>query len=308
MTINIPEIIYTLPSYLRRHKIVQFLLWMSPDSNIQLVNFNGNSKLYADISDPSPRQHLLLKKFEPEFFSVVKPFLANGGVFFDVGANWGFCSFGLIGCLPDQRSNIKCHLFEANSRICEILSKSTLLHTDCSFCINNCCVTNQKGISKLKISTRQSGESFISDEGEQLVQNLVLDDYIQKQGIQKINLMKLDIEGWEPLALKGCFNSLKMGIIDAIYTEFISEHLVRSGFNLKSFGTFLENANYQLFYCRSSELESSFVDRSSKFDINVNQHRLKLANLDINKIPSEMHTGIRNILAIHKKSQYLYNS
>ena len=116
---NISEFVLWLPKNLRRHKLIQLLLLIFPDSFIQKVSFNGEAKVFVDLHDAAPRQALITGLFEPEFFDIAKPFLAEGGTFFDVGANWGFCSYGLINLI--NRYNIQCHLFEANPVISNIL-------------------------------------------------------------------------------------------------------------------------------------------------------------------------------------------
>ena len=51
------------------------------------------------------------------------------------------------------------------------------------------------------------------------VQVVRLDDYAQAQGLQKIDLLKLDLEGYELPALRGASRLLKEGAIRAVYSE-----------------------------------------------------------------------------------------
>ena len=78
---NITKIIQALPTFLRRHKLINFLLFLSPQSQTQLVQFNDNASAYANVSDPFIQTILITKSFEPEFFSIAAPFLSKGGVF-----------------------------------------------------------------------------------------------------------------------------------------------------------------------------------------------------------------------------------
>lgn len=295
---NISKILSLIPPFFRRHKLIQFFLLISPQSRIQLIQFNGSARLWADLSDPNPRNYLLQETFEPEFFEIAKPFLSEGGVFFDIGANFGFCSFGLMSCLPKQK--LEYHLFEANPNIYQILLKSAKLHPDQNFKINNRCVTDQEGISKLKIIKHQLGMSFISDEGDLEVTNLTLDQYIREFSIQSIYFMKIDIEGWEFFALQGGKNSFQNGIIKALYIEISSVNLGRNGFYPEDCCEFLRNVGFQLFYCKRADLESRWIDDSKSFILTLNGYPLRICPL-VN-FPKNYQT---DILAIHNQSSYL---
>lgn len=293
---NIYKIIAQLPPVLRRHKLVRLLLFISPDSRIQLIQFNESAKLFADITDPNPRNCLITQIFEEEFFLIAKPFLVKGGVFFDVGANFGFCSFGLMGCLKDI--DMEYHLFEANQNIYEILLMSKDLQITQNIYINHCCVTDKEGISKLNIVKKNLGQSFISKAEGQAVDNITLDKYINKSS-KKINFMKIDIEGWEPFALKGAINSLTSGIIETLYIEISSVNLARNGFVPNDCFKLLEEAGFELFYCKPADFESKIVNPDKIFNLSINGHSLKLAYMD--KFPEQHQT---DILAIHKQADF----
>ncbi len=189
--IDIAGICGVLPKFFRRHKLVKALLFLSPQSRVQLVEFNGGARLYADISDSFPRSYFLGHSFEPEFFSIATPFLSKGGIFFDVGAHVGFCTFGLIHALRGQ--GVACHLFEANREACELMRRSAGLYPHETILINNSAVSDKPGMSRLFLKKGHLSGSYISEKGSQEVSNLRLDDYIQTQAIQRIDFLKMDI-------------------------------------------------------------------------------------------------------------------
>lgn len=295
---NISKIVHTLPRFLRRHKVVRMLLFLSPGSRIQLITFNDSCRLFVDISDPFARSYFFVKGFDPEFFSLAVPFLTKDGVFFDVGANFGFCSFGLIGCLAGR--NLGYYLFEANADICRLLSQSAKLYPNQTIQISHCCVTDSPGVSKLSVTYNNFGSSFICDEGTQGVKNLLLDDYICERSIKKINFLKIDIEGWEIHALRGAMNSLKAGVIETIYIEVSTENLSRAGFSPEDCFALLRDCGFILFYVRAKDFQSGVADDNEAFDLDVNGYPLKVAVL--NSFPSE---HITDILAIHRSSRFI---
>lgn len=295
---NIYKIVHSLPRFFKRHKLVRLLLTLSPGSRVQLVAFNGSARLFADISDPFARSYFLAKGFDPEFFSIAKPFLSEGGVFFDVGANFGFCSFGLMNSLAQK--GVGYHLFEANGDICSLLLQSAKLYPDQTIRIGHCCVTDSPGVSRLMIAYNNFGSSFISNAGTQEVKNIILDNYILQSSIKKINLLKIDVEGWEVRALKGAMNSLIAGVVDTVYIEVSTRNLSRAGFSVEECFDLLREAGFYLFYVKASDFESGIADRSKAFTLHVNGSFLTVAKLE--HFPAY---HLTDILAIHKSSEFL---
>ena len=89
---------FSLPTFLKRHSIVEGLLRTKLISSEQLVSFNRSSLAYLNLNDPEPRNIFLKSSFDPDFFYIASSFIPPKEVFFDLGANYGLCSFGL---LPD---------------------------------------------------------------------------------------------------------------------------------------------------------------------------------------------------------------
>ena len=294
---NIAKIMEHLPALARRHKLVELFLRMSPDSAIQKVTFNDGATLFADISDAFPRAYFLMRSFEPEFFRIAHPFLAKGGHFFDVGANFGFCSFGMMA---EAAGRIEYHLFEANVDIVKILKRSMTLHPKEKISLNHCCVSDQPGVSKLKVDSKQLGSSYISDKGDQDVTNLVLDHYIRQRGIKRIDFMKMDVEGWEPLALRGGINSFIGGVVPALYMELSTINLARNKFTPWDCLDFLKAAGFSLFYCKQADFIAGVADDKKAFTLHVNGRGIRVAPLE--NLPEQYQT---DVLAIHESAGWL---
>ena len=49
---------------------------------------------------------------------------------------------------------------------------------------------------------------------------ITLDEYIQKNNLEFIDFIKIDVEGYEPEVIFGAANSLKLGIINCIQFEY----------------------------------------------------------------------------------------
>lgn len=250
---NISRFIKALPRSLRRQKVAAFLRDVSPSSRIQLIEFNDGVQLYADIRDGNALSWLVVGRWEPDFFDIAGPFLCQGGVFFDVGANFGCCTFGLLRDIPGGK--VKCHLFEANRDICDCLNRSAGLYRGESVRVNHACVSDREGLSGLVVNERHLGASFVSSHGAMKAENLILDRYIRDNGIRTVQFMKIDVEGHEPFALNGAKESLASGCVEAVYLEISSVHLSRSGSSPEKLLNTLSGLGFRAYWCRPADLE-----------------------------------------------------
>ena len=155
--------------------------------------------------------------------------LADGGAYLDVGANFGLLSFGLAG---RHGGNIDFHLFEPNPRLVETIARSRPLYPQMRCTVNQVAVSDQAGEVRFSINDQQSGVSHIStaeETGGVVVPAITLDGYLAETGLEKVELLKLDIEGFELSALRGASESLLNRRIQAVYFEYFEKYLVRAG-------------------------------------------------------------------------------
>lgn len=283
-----------LPRWARRHMVVKLCIRLFPGLRKQAIEFNEKGKAFVDLADPNPRNYFLTKSFEPEFFEIALPFLNGGGTFFDCGANFGLCSFGLAGMV--QPPNVDFHLFEANPGLVPFLNESRGLHPMCRFTITHGCLSDRVGTSRLSISEVSSGQSFATaDEGVN-VDNVVLDDYIEHRAISEVTFMKLDIEGYEPYALRGLVRSFQNGIVKAIYVEASPETLARAGFAMNDLVGLLREGGFAVFLCKPEDIAR--VPTAEWFSCRICDLPLRLAPLNVE---IDFQT---DFLAIHKTSGF----
>lgn len=57
--------------------------------------------------------------------------------------------------------------------------------------------------------------------GSYEVESIILDDFIENQDIDKVDLLKIDIEGADLLALHGCQRSISRGLVRAVLCELL---------------------------------------------------------------------------------------
>ena len=86
------------------------------------------------------------------------------------------------------------------------------------FYVNRAHVNNSM-LAPSKIATEYLDEEVIENIDKIVVAAMSLDDFCDTHDIQKIDILKMDIQGGELLALKGAERLLSSSCIDLIYTE-----------------------------------------------------------------------------------------
>jgi hypothetical protein len=115
-----------------------------------------------------------------------------------------------------------------------------------------------------------------------------------------VNFLKIDVEGREPLVLKGALRSFERGIVDAVYVKLSDGNLVRSGYRPDQCLSILNGAGFDLFYCKSVDFETGVVKESETLQVEINGIPLKLAR--VTSFPPDHQT---DILAIHSGLQVM---
>jgi FkbM family methyltransferase len=228
--------------------------WMrlTGESPLQLVRIRDNSFGYADMSDGFLRLIVIDKGFEVDFFNIADRIFKEGGVFLDVGANHGLLSFGLAG---RHGKAIDFHLFEPNLNLIAAIEKTRELYPSMFLTLNAAAVADVEGTISFEVDPSQTGVSHITAAGDGVtVPCLTLDRYIESCGLSGVGLLKLDVEGYELLALRGARTSLETRKIQAVYFEYFTKLLIRVGPPTELLA-FLDSMRFEVCFCRRSDLE-----------------------------------------------------
>jgi FkbM family methyltransferase len=249
---NICTLLEPAPLWFRRHLLVQCLLGVFPKSHDQWIAFNDRAKAYVDLRDPEVRNVFLKRSFEPDFIKLACAILAEGGVSFDCGANFGLCTFGLIPLL--DLGHLSFHLFEANPRLIRYLEKSKSLFPSATIDVVEGCTSDRPGATRFRFDAQFTGHSHVDADGASAQANVVLDDYLESQGIDRVTFLKMDLEGQELNGLRGLSEAISRGAIEVIYFEVRSEILQRYDVSLEQILHFLYENGFRVFYCRDRDL------------------------------------------------------
>ena len=144
-------------------------------------------------------------------------------IVFDVGANTGIYSLAALSAQRD--ANV--HAFEPTPEIAAHLRETAALNGLDHLFIHEAAVLGKKGQAVLRRFRGETGTNegmnFISTEfngpGAEHVQAICLDQFCLDHGINRIDLLKIDVQGHEHSVLRGAENLLRDGRITTIFME-----------------------------------------------------------------------------------------
>lgn len=172
--------------------------------------------LYADGLIERPLRRTLL--------SVLRP----GMTFFDVGANIGY--FSLLAA-QQVGSTGRVVAFEPVPRNLEFLRRNLTLNPALNIItVVPAAVSESRGETTLHLGWHEGNASLLADARGTTtdaisVPTLPLDAYLEEQGIERVDVLKMDIEGAEIFALAGMAKGLEAGRYGHLLIEWhIGDH------------------------------------------------------------------------------------
>jgi FkbM family methyltransferase len=240
-----------LPRPLRRHRLMTAWMALTGESPLQLVRIRDRHFGYADMSDGFLRLIVIDGDFEREFFALADALLERGGVVLDAGANFGLLSCGLAG---RHGGKLDFHLFEPNPALVQWIERSAARYPAMRCKINCAAVSDRDGAVSFHVNSGQSGASHITAEGGgDPVRSVTVDDYLDRQNIAAVALLKMDIEGYELAAVRGAEKSLRGRRIQAVYFEYFEKYLIRVAPPHELLQAF-DVLGYEVCFCRAADL------------------------------------------------------
>lgn len=180
-------------------------------------------------------------------FRILNKIIPTSKVVFDVGANRGDYSSEILRINP----KVKIHAFEPTpssyKKLAQLPNVTAL----------NVAVGEKEENKVLYQMDRSTHNSFYTEVGAGTaveVKVITLDSYCQKNKINHIDFLKIDVEGHEYFVLKGAVGILKRKAVDYIQFEFSGATSDARVF-LKDFITLLNQYEYDLYRVRGTDIQ-----------------------------------------------------
>jgi len=186
--------------------------------------------------------------YESETFDFLISAIPQGGCFLDLGANIGSITIPL----KKQRQDIQCICVEASPWIVEYLKKNVLLNfVEGSIQILNRALFDKGGeILPFYSPTDKFGKgSFSPAFTKEVVEvtTITIDQLAKDYGLPQVDMIKIDIEGYEYFAFKGAATLLYSEQAPDIFFEFVDWAEELAGLNKGAAQQVLIEAGYNLY-------------------------------------------------------------
>lgn len=184
--------------------------------------------------------------WEPRATEVVRAIVKKGHVVLDVGANIGYFTVILSKLVGPEG---KVYAFEPATKYYEIL-KRNLEENE----ISNC------EVFKLGLSDRKQTVGIFEDEASatihvpegmplgnrETISVVALSDFVREHRVKKIDFIKMDVDGHEPLIFQGAWDTLEQ-YNPVILTEVSQLHFLESGITAWDFYAELKRRGYNIY-------------------------------------------------------------
>ena len=212
-----------------RSKAVDIIL--SGKRKIKQARVNGY-EILVPVNEGMGWKIYYLKMFEKNETNFIRKFAENNWIYFDVGANVGY--YTLLFSTLSKNGTV--HSFEPIPLCHHLLNANVLLNNLSNVRVNNFAISNYRGDASFSVSSKWETSSFIHTQRDNLekviqVEVLKIDDYVKDNNIERIDFIKIDVEGAEKFVLDGSLETLsrkdlqpKMFLMELYDLNFIHYH------------------------------------------------------------------------------------
>jgi FkbM family methyltransferase len=176
-------------------------------------------------------------------------------------------------------------MFEPNPKLLESIRKSLELYPSMVAEVNPVAVCEADSTVLFHVQEDQTGVSHIVKSGGIPVRSIKLDTYLKERSLDRVELLKLDIEGYELGALRGAEHALRNHCIKAVYFEYV-EKFVRVAPPAKLV-EFLDCLSYEVCFCRQCDIARQSVAPTLTVKDGLPGHGLPLLPIRGRTLPAE---------------------
>lgn len=176
------------------------------------------------------QRNVYLGNYEPHESAVVRAYLEPGMTFLDVGANIGY--YSLMASAAAGPSGRVLSL-EPNPELYNHFQKTIRNNEIRNITLQQAAVGDQAGWADLFVPKLAGNNTptMIANEGGRPVRVpvITLDEFLDQQRVDRVDFLKIDVEGFEPKVIQGARSAIQAKKIRAVLCEFNGHWLRKSG-------------------------------------------------------------------------------
>ncbi len=227
----------------RIHPLLRFVLGASSDCDLEVTR--QGLRWCLNPSDFVQSQLYWIADYESWDVHQISRWLQPGAVVFDVGANFGYYSVTLAS---EMRGKGRVFAFEpCRATYLRLETNIALNHLESMISAVPYGLSDNPGVAYLEEVEGNSGATAISAQGKgESIKLDTLDHFCEVNNIDRIDIMKIDVEGSELRVLEGAKTMLSRSH-PRIMIEFNSSALVAAGTSAEQLEGLLRDFGYELF-------------------------------------------------------------
>ena len=219
-------------------------------------------------------QYVYLGAYEKQDYDELISIMPVGGVFLDVGANIGIYTLAMARAAGSSGS---VHSFEPNPASFERLSHHVFQNGLVNVRLNQVAVGSEEGRAKLNTPTKENtgAASLLSTnmparfEARPIeVQVTSLDTYCTRHAFDRLDVIKIDCQGYEIQVLEGASNVLQT-FRPRLLLEYDIDWLLAAGASGSQLCSLLKSAQYECFQRRHGRLVQFTADDTPGTVVNI---------------------------------------
>lgn len=218
----------------------------------EVIANDGIRYLIPDTREIIGVELLINGVFEKKILQLILANIKDGDNYFDVGANIGTLGIPII-----SKRKLNYHAFEASQTTVQFLKKNLELNRMENYHVVNAAVYETGGGEIDFYLSDEYGKSTLSGtyyNNTVKVPTVSIGEYCLQRGIERIHVLKADVQGFEYFVFAGMAQMLREKRVDNLFFEYAGWAENDAGLKKGAAQDFLWDAGYSLFTIEGKEL------------------------------------------------------
>lgn len=261
------------------------------DSQLKIVQLDNGTKIRVNLCELVGGNIYYGVQFEQEESLIISKMVKSGETFFDVGGNIGIHCLN-ASVLVGKTGTV--HAFEPLSHVYKELIFNLALNNVKNVTANNVAVLDESREVSIYVN-RESALSSLGDTKRgkftsvEKVSSITLDEYAQKSRIERIDFLKIDVEGFEGHVLRGVKDLILKSSNVVILCELAEKNYKPLGFSVNEVVDWIRDQGFEVWEIDSDKhciaklennkypcINQNFIfirPNSKKYELIINMHR-----------------------------------